>query len=119
MVLAARSDVFQNIIDSKERDGQELKVEIPECEDVEVAENFIKFFYTGKIRNDFIEANLVLLLYLSDFFNVEGLHETVKEKMISKLSRETVLEFLVAGHKYNGKDIKEKAMNFLAENKGI
>ena len=94
VILAAHSDVFQSIIDSKERDSQELKVEIPECADVEVAEHFIKFFYTGIIENDFLDSNLVMLLYLSDFFNVEDLHETVEEKMISKLSRQTVKEFL-------------------------
>ena len=119
VILATHSDVFQNIIDRKEHDGQELKVEIPKCADVGVAGKFVKFFYTEKLENDFLEANLVLLLYLSDFFNVKDLHETVEEKMVSKLSRETVKDFLVAGHKYHGEKVKENAMKFLAENKGV
>jgi len=119
VILAAHSNVFQSIIDSKERDGQELKVEIPECANVGVAEQFIKFFYTEKLENDFLEANLVLLLYLSDFFNMEHLHGAVEEKMVSKLSRETVKQFLVAGHKYHGEEIKDNAMKFLADNKGV
>ena len=73
----------------------------------------------GLEEKKILVANLVMFLYLSDFFNVEDLHETVEEKMISKLSRETVKEFLVAGHKYHGEKVKDKAMQFLSENKGV
>ena len=119
ILLAAHSDVFKTIIDNMIREERECKVEIPECTDVNVAENFIKYFYIGKIEKGFFEANLVMLLYLSDFYNVRDLKETVEERMLTKLSKETVKDFLIAGDMYRGERVKAAAMEFLKHNKGV
>ena len=79
------------------------------------------FFYSGEIGEEVLDSipNLVMLLHLSDFYQVEDLMSLVEEAMVSKLSKDTVKEFLIAGDMYNGTMIKAEAIKFLKKNKGL
>ena len=119
--LAARSKVFKAMLQNGLKEAQENQVVLKNCEDKVLADHFIRFFYSGEIGEEVLDSipNLVMLLHLSDFYQVEDLMSLVEEAMVSKLSRHTVKEFLIAGDMYNGTKIKAEAIKFIVKNKGV
>jgi len=118
-IIGGRSEVFKATIESKARLNLENTTDLQNCQDVSVAELFIKFFYMCDIERNLTDCHLVLLLHLSDFYQVDDLKKKVEEEMISRLGRGTVKEFLIASDMYKGDRVKKAALMFLTENRGV
>jgi len=117
--LAGNSDMFKVMIENKIRQSLEMKTELLNCPDEVVAESFLKFFYMEKIDKNILAFHGVSFLHLSDYYQVRKLKNFVEDEMQKILSKENVKEFFIAGDMYNGNKLKNAAIEFLSENRGV
>ena len=77
---------------------------------------------TGKMKKDILFSNLILLLKLSDFYQVAELKEIVEDAMIEKLDEGNYEEFLVGATVHGlhgGRRVKAAVAKFLSKNPAV
>merc|ERR1719427_1736246 len=143
-ILATRSEFFRRLIDT-DLPGSKEMVEMVVCPDPEVADQFIRFFYTGQVPKGVevlqaaadpskvlkksgemnkivLHGNLILFLELSDFYDVAELKEIVEDAMIEKLEKENYEELLVGATVHGlhgGRRVKAAVAKFLSQNPAV
>jgi len=134
--LSARSDMFRAMLEHDTKEAKEMMTELVICIDIdiEVVENFVRFFYTGQLEkgvkvlkadatklvkdsaevpNGVLIPNLSKFLELSSFYLVAELKSIVEDRMIESFNENTVEEFLLAADLFNGERVKSAAVNFV------
>jgi len=114
--LMARSSVFKTMIEVNMKEANEGSVEIEDYTET-VAENFVKFFYTGHVDEEILKDNAVSFLDLGEKYDVAGLKTIAEQTMIANLDKENMLSLFQAGNLYRGKKIKAAAMIFIRQNR--
>ena len=117
------------------KEAKEMMSELVICNDIEVVENFVRFFYTGQLEkgvnalkadatklvkhsaevpnDDVLVPNLPKFLELSSFYLVAELKSIVEDRMIESLNENTAEEFLLAADFFNGERVKSAAVSFV------
>lgn len=132
--LSARSEMFRAMLEHDTKEAKEMMSELVICKDIEVVENFVRFFYTGQLEkgvnalkadatklvkhsaevpNDVLVPNLSKFLELSSFYLVAELKSIVEDRMIESLNENTAEEFLLAADFFNGERVKSAAVSFV------
>jgi hypothetical protein len=114
LVLTGASPYFESLLKpcwgGQEKDGIKF-----DCTP-EVGEAFVEFIYTDKIEEVVLDENLSAFLKIGNFTMMEELQLLVEPRMIRLLDRENMVGFFIAGEKYNGQRIREKAKEFVRAN---
>jgi len=114
--LMVRSSVFKRMIESNMKEAKEGAVKFENCNET-VAENFVKFFYTGQVDVEILKENVESFLDLGEKYNLAGLKELAEQDMIANLDRDNMISFFLSGDLYNGEKIKAAAKSFLRQNR--
>ena len=64
-----------------------------------------------------MKSNMDQFLKIADQYRVESLRAYTQAEMKEAITKDNVLELMLSGHRYNGKEIKAAAINFLVNNK--
>jgi len=113
--LAARSSVFQAMIESEMKESKEAAVKLDNFSDT-VVENFVKYFYISQVDEEIMKENAFSFLELGEKYDMAELKEVAEQNMIANLSKENMLNFFLAGELYKGVKIKAAAKTFLKQN---
>ncbi|KFM74025.1 Speckle-type POZ protein-like protein, partial [Stegodyphus mimosarum] len=111
-VLSARSPVFAQMFQHAmlENSGNETIVkDIDPC----IFENFLRFVYTGRLK-EYTYAEACGLYYASDKYAVVDLQDICRQIIISSLSTSTVFEVLVLADKHQDEKLLNKALAYTA-----
>eukprot|EP00092_Neocalanus_flemingeri_P001791 GFUD01001909.1.p1 GENE.GFUD01001909.1~~GFUD01001909.1.p1 ORF type:complete len:336 (-),score=88.02 GFUD01001909.1:38-1045(-) len=114
--LAARSPVFMKMMESNMKEANEATMKI-DCTEI-VAENLVKYFYTGQVDAEVLNENSVSFLELGEKFDMAELKSMAEQVMIANLDKENMLSFFLAGDLYHGQQLRAAAKTFLRQNKG-
>jgi len=92
----------------------EVEVEGYEKEEVE---QFIKFLYTLKLEEEGLEKHSVKFLKMADQYDVPKMKADVTNFLRSRLTKDTVLDIVLAAHSYGAPELKSAAIDFIVKNK--
>ena len=84
----------------------------------EVGEGFVKFLYNIKIEKLIFDQNLESFLGLGNKFQIQELKVMVEFRMLQILTQHNMVCFMVAGHVYEAREIKEAAKRMIKTNLG-
>jgi len=82
----------------------------------EMGRELVKFLYTSKLDTDILEENVIAFLRVADMYLLDGLKDMTERLMVNLLNKQNMVEFFVAGSRYNGERICETAKKFVLSN---
>jgi len=85
--------------------------------DKEEVEHFIKFLYVLKMEKEVLEKHSVKFLKMADQYDVPKLKANVTNFLRSRLTKDTVLDIVLAAHSYGSPELKSAAIGFIVKNK--
>ena len=106
-ILATQSSVFKAMFTSHEKEKIFKNVRNFSKESFE---DFLRFFYTGKIRN---EKNALNLFELAVEFDVPDLKLECEEIVIDDLEKSNALETFNLAHSYKAEKLKQKSFEYI------
>jgi len=115
-VIAAGSGHFARMFGSGMTESTSGEVEV-EGYDKEEVEHFIKFFYTLKMEEEVLEKHSEKFLKIADQYDDPKLKAYVTNFLQSRLTKETVLDIVLAAHSYNAPELKTAAIEIIVKNK--
>ncbi|KAL3524036.1 hypothetical protein ACH5RR_016870 [Cinchona calisaya] len=116
-LLASRSDIFRNILDS---DG----CKAPPNDDTitfqelnyEELESLLEFLYSGDLPKEKVERHVYSLSIAADKYEIPFLQKFCEQRMLGSLSSSTVLDVLEIADTCSNPSLKETALNFIVKN---
>ncbi|CAK9160601.1 unnamed protein product [Ilex paraguariensis] len=115
-LLAARSDIFRNMLDS---DGCKAPpndtITLPEL-DYEELESLLEFLYSGHLPKEKVEKHVYLLSVAADKYEIPFLQKFCEHHMLGSLSSSNVLDVLEISDTCSNQTLKETALNFIVRN---
>jgi len=114
-VLATQSEAFQAVIDRWAPNGKMILDEYKP----EVVDNLLRHCYLQPLEENVFEENVTEFLNIGEKYGLQDLKAKAELFMISNMNKETVIEFLEAGHLFAAVQVKEAALRFLSLNKSI
>ncbi|GMI86194.1 hypothetical protein like AT3G56230 [Hibiscus trionum] len=115
-LLAARSEIFRNMLDS---DGCKAPpsdtITLPEL-NTEELESLLEFLYSGNLGFDKLEKHVYSLFVAADKYDIPYLQDLCERYMLSSLNASNVLEILEISDVCSNKTLKETALNFIVRN---
>jgi len=115
-ILAAGSAHFARMFESGMTESSSGQVEIEGYKN-EIVEAFIKFLYLPAVDKEILKINAESLLKMADQYDVPKLKEVVVKTMLASMSKENVLETILAAHRYNAPNLKEDAIQFIVKHR--
>lgn len=103
IILASQSSVFNALFTNDKEKGEKCLKKLKSF-DEKTFEDFLKFFYTGDIRN---EDNAMELFELAVEFEVSALKFLCEEIIIRNLSKSKALQAFTLGHVHSNATLKE------------
>ena len=82
----------------------------------EMGRELVKFLYTSELDTDVLKENVIAFLRVADMYLLDGLKDMTERLMVDLLDKQNMVEFFVAGSKYNGERICETAKKFVLSN---
>ena len=82
----------------------------------EMGRELVKFLYTSELDTDVLEENVIDFLRVADMYLLDGLKDMTERLMVDLINKQNMVEFFVAGSKYNGERICETAKKFVLSN---
>eukprot|EP00092_Neocalanus_flemingeri_P096308 GFUD01122585.1.p1 GENE.GFUD01122585.1~~GFUD01122585.1.p1 ORF type:complete len:272 (+),score=55.20 GFUD01122585.1:101-817(+) len=113
--LAARSPVFMRMMESNMKEANEATMKI-DCTEI-VAENLVKYLYTGQVDPEVLNENSVSFLEIGEKYDMAELKSMAEQVMIANLDKENMLSFFLAGDLHHGQMLRAAAKTFLKQNK--
>eukprot|EP00092_Neocalanus_flemingeri_P023848 GFUD01025873.1.p1 GENE.GFUD01025873.1~~GFUD01025873.1.p1 ORF type:complete len:273 (+),score=57.89 GFUD01025873.1:101-820(+) len=114
--LAARAPVFMKMMESNMKEANEATMMIENCTEI-VAENLVKYLYTGQVDPEVLNENSVSFLELGEKYDMAELKSMAEQVMIANLDKDNMLSFFLAGDLHHGQMIRAAAKTFLKQNK--
>ncbi|KAJ0103147.1 hypothetical protein Patl1_06756 [Pistacia atlantica] len=116
-LLAARSEIFKNMLDS---DGckappSDDTITLPELNHEEL-ESLLDFLYSGSLATDKMEKHVYSLFLAADKYEIPYLQEFCERHMLASLNSSNVLDVLEISDVCSNKTLKETALNFIVRN---
>ncbi|XP_003424244.2 speckle-type POZ protein-like [Nasonia vitripennis] len=113
VILISRSSVFSAMFRNPMKEAQESAVEITDIE-YNVMLETLRFVYVAKVNE--IEKFSKSLLATADKYDLGGLKEICTDHLCTKISVESVVEYLSLADLHNVRQLKEKAIKFIIDN---
>ena len=85
----------------------------------EVVQNMIKYFYRKPLEEEVFNNNVVEFLNIGEKYDLPKLKSKAELSRITNLSKETYIEYLIAGDLFKAAKLKEAALKFIAQNKHL
>lgn len=115
-LLAARSDVFKNMLDS---DGCKAPpsdtITFPELNHEEL-ESLLEFLYGGELPKEKADKHVYSLSMAADKYEIPFLQKFCEHRMLGTLSSSNVLDVLEIADTCSNPSLKETALNFIVNN---
>ncbi len=113
-MLAQKSNVFDAMFSHGNfNESQENEVKIEDLPAETVLE-MLRFMYTGKVRC--LKKVAQSLFAAADKYNIRDLKEVCEKSMTDSMSVDNVCSLLLLGHDHASTFLKEKALDFIANN---
>ena len=80
------------------------------------ARHLVRLLYTNKLGGPYFHANLAEFLMIADMYLIDELKRRTERKMAQLLNQGNMVEFMVAGERFNGVEIKREAKAFIQYN---
>jgi len=112
-ILAARSPVFKAMFSHPTKENETRAIHIEDI-DRETCLNLLGYMYTGHLDPSIINLKL---LVAADKYNVEDLKDLCESRLLVELDLSCLMETLIIADRHSCKQLKEKAMQFLVENR--
>ncbi|XP_059275039.1 BTB/POZ domain-containing protein At3g56230 [Lycium ferocissimum] len=116
-LLAARSDIFKNILDS---DGCKAPpshdtITLPELNYDEL-ESLLEFLYSGGLPKEKIEKHVYSLSVAADKYEIPFLQKFCEHQMLGSLNTSNALDVLEISDTCSNLSLKETSLNFIVKN---
>ncbi|XP_060180833.1 BTB/POZ domain-containing protein At3g56230 [Lycium barbarum] len=115
-ILAARSDIFKNILDS---DGCKAPpsdtITLPELNYDEL-ESLLEFLYSGDLPKEKIEKHVYSLSVAADKYEIPFLQKFCEHQMLGSLNTSNALDVLEISDTCSNLSLKETSLNFIVKN---
>ena len=80
------------------------------------AGGIVRFLYTNQLEGPHFQANLTEFLMLADMYLIDQLKRRTEMSMVQVLDQGNMVEFMVAGERFHGAEIRRKAKAFIQDN---
>ncbi|XP_009794698.1 BTB/POZ domain-containing protein At3g56230 [Nicotiana sylvestris] len=115
-LLAARSDIFKNILDS---DGCKAPpsdtITLPEL-NYEELESLLEFLYSGDLSKEKMEKHVYSLSIAADKYEIPFLQKFCEHQMLGSLNSSNALDILEISDTCSNLSLKETSLNFIVKN---
>ncbi|KAG0579733.1 hypothetical protein KC19_4G119800 [Ceratodon purpureus] len=81
-------------------------------------EAFIHFFYTGYIKDEYMDAFSDKLLRAADKYGISLLHDQCQIKLMNSIHPDHIFHYYILGYKSHAKDLVQAIIEFVASNFG-
>merc|ERR1719397_873028 len=115
-IIAAGSAHFARMFESGMTETSKGQVEVEGYEN-EIVEAFIKFLYFPAVDKEILKINAESFLKMADQYDVPKLKENVVNLMLASLTKNNVLETVLAAHRYNAPNLREHAIQFIVKHR--
>ena len=113
--IAGQSETLHNAVERWSADGKMFLDEYKS----EVVQNMIKYFYRKPLEEEVFNNNVVEFQNIGEKYDLPKLKSKAELSMITNLSKETYIEYLIAGYLFKAAKLKEAALKFIAQNKNL
>ena len=112
VVLAARSDYFERMLDlpTKEKQNNEVILEDIDCD---VLKEMLRFMYTDEVP--FMDRLACPLMVVADRFNLQKLKMMCEDHLLKKIDKTNVGDILVHADMSQSNKLREAALDFTAD----
>lgn len=116
-LLAARSNIFRNILDS---DGckappEDDTITLEELE-YEELQSLLEFLYSGNLPKEKAEKHVYSLSIAADKYEIPFLQKFCEHQMLGSLNSSNVLDVLEIADTCSNQNLKETALNYIVKN---
>ncbi|PPE01672.1 hypothetical protein GOBAR_DD01328 [Gossypium barbadense] len=117
-LLAARSEIFKNILSSDNWKAQPTDTDTITLSELstEELESLLEFLYTGDLPADKFKNHVYALCAAADKYEIPYLQESCERYMLNSLNASNALDVLDISILYPKKKLKETTLNFIVRN---
>ncbi|XP_012459771.1 BTB/POZ domain-containing protein At3g56230 isoform X1 [Gossypium raimondii] len=117
-LLAARSEIFKNILSSDNWKAQPTDTDTITLSELstEELESLLEFLYTGDLPTDKFKNHVYALCAAADKYEIPYLQESCERYMLNSLNASNALDVLDISILYSKKKLKETTLNFIVRN---
>ena len=116
VIMKGASDFFKAMMKPEHSEVQEGRGNV-DCGS-EVGQGLVNFVYTGDVNAETFDQNLIEFLKVADEYNLVQLKEKAEQRMLSKLDVSNMMEYIIAGDRYNAKKLKTMSKTLVQANLG-
>ncbi|KAL2227358.1 BTB/POZ domain-containing protein At3g56230-like [Sesamum indicum] len=115
-LLAARSGIFRNILDSDEcKAPPNQTITLAELNHEEL-ESLLEFLYSGSLPKEKVEKHVYSLSIAADKYEIPFLQKFCEHHMLGSLNSSNALDVLEISDTCSNQSLKETALNFIVRN---
>ncbi|KAL7107502.1 hypothetical protein ACP275_06G058500 [Erythranthe tilingii] len=115
-LLAARSCIFRNILDSDEcKAPPNQTITLSELSHDEL-ESLLEFLYSGNLAKEKVEKHVYSLSIAADKYEIPFLQKFCEQHMLGSLSSSNALDILEISDTCSNQSLKETALNYIVRN---
>ncbi|KAK4433401.1 BTB/POZ domain-containing protein [Sesamum alatum] len=115
-LLAARSGIFRNILDSDECKAPPNQTITLEELNYEELESLLEFLYSGSLPKEKVEKHVYSLSIAADKYEIPFLQKFCEHHMLGSLNSSNALDVLEISDTCSNQSLKETALNFIVRN---
>ncbi|KAL8539338.1 hypothetical protein ACS0TY_001095 [Phlomoides rotata] len=115
-LLAARSGIFRNILDSDEcKAPPSQTITLPELNHDEL-QSLLEFLYSGSLPKEKMEKHVYSLSLAADKYDIPFLQKFCEHQMLASLNSSNALDILEISDTCSNQSLKETSLNFIVRN---
>ncbi|KAK6156025.1 hypothetical protein DH2020_010273 [Rehmannia glutinosa] len=116
-LLASRSSIFRNILDSDECKAPPINqtITLPELNHEEL-ESLLEFLYSGNLPKEKVEKHVYSLSIAADKYEIPFLQKFCEHQMLGTLNSSNALDILEISDTCSNQSLKETALNYIVRN---
>ena len=114
LILVSQSPVMQAMLSNDWKEQEDSKVTVNHSD--EVVRHFVEYFYSRKVPQEALEANLASFFDLAGLYDLAPLKLLTEEAAIGMLSVENMVDLFVLGALHSA-SLKSEAEAFIKRNK--
>ncbi|XP_073021589.1 BTB/POZ domain-containing protein At3g56230 isoform X2 [Primulina eburnea] len=115
-LLASRSDIFRNILDSDGCKAPPNDTIILHELNHEEVESLLEFLYSGDLTKEKVEKHVYSLSIAADKYDIPFLQKFCWQHMLRSLNSSNALDILEISDSCSNQSLKETALNFIVRN---
>ena len=113
-ILAASSPVFEAMVENQHLEAIKSVANIELSE--EVGRAFVRFIYTGELKENLLKQDAVAYLELGEKYDIQELKYLAEVEMLKQLDKKNMVQFVFIGDLFNANKISEAALKMTKGN---